>query len=87
MATPEVLINGYGKQFKGSALQLKDFKGPVLIKDSKFFDNYAPYFNCTEFETNYEIPNLVLDAKYFAMNTPFSPTSPIPLVYFQNSII
>ncbi len=87
MGTPEALINGYGKQFKGMALQLKDFKGPVLVKDSKFFDNYAPYYNCTEFETNYEVPNLVLDSKYFAMNTPFSPTSPITLVYFQNSVI
>lgn len=87
MSTPEVLINGYGKQYKGSALQIKDFQGPVVIKDSKFFNNYAPYYNCTEFETNYEVPNLVLDAKYFAMFTPFTLTSPIPLVYIQNSVI
>jgi len=87
MSTPEVLINGYGKQYKGSALQIKDFQGPVVIKDSKFFNNYAAHYNCTEFETNYEVPNLVLDAKYFAMNTPFTLTSPIPLVYIQNSVI
>ena len=63
-------------------MQIKDFKGPVIIKDSKFFNNYAPFYNCTEFEANYDTPNLILDPKFYAMNTPFSPASPIPLVYF-----
>jgi hypothetical protein len=59
----------------------------VLIQSSTFSNNYAPFYNCTEFETIYDVPNLILPVSNFAMNTPFSPTSQVYLVYQQYSII